>query len=130
MHSSHLLMLGLSPPAYLATPSSAAAYWAQFYTDDNCEHITGDTINMGNPGCLTGPRKSMKLHKTLAAGSGVYYSLIASPEKGCNCQSQCRDLDIFNDKDTCLKIDESTVKGASYHFRGGNCDHNKSDKPC
>ena len=88
----HLLMLSLSTVACFVGRSSAgiSGHWAQFYTDNNYTTEIARTININKSGCLTGPSESFKIIRTTNwAIDDATYSLIASLQGDCFCQTNC-----------------------------------------
>lgn len=76
--------------ATLLAPTFAdAKWWAQFCTDNDATQNCSESFDMNNAGCfaINSDAKSMKFHSSGVVESYTDYSLIFSPQAGCNCQN-------------------------------------------
>ncbi|KAI1288942.1 hypothetical protein F5Y03DRAFT_404296 [Xylaria venustula] len=92
-----------------------ADYWAQFCEDTECSQNCGSSVQVSNPGCLTGAgSRSILFH---GAGGGDY-SLVVSPTGNCPCQEACETVptDVI-----CWDISQYE-DAQSFRFIGGGCD--------
>lgn len=87
--------------------------WASFCDNADCNNC-GMSVSLTNPGCLrqTG-RKAVKFH-----GNPIWntFTLIASPDDQCGCQSSCQPG--LHADSGCFPLDD--LQGGSYRFITGD----------
>ncbi|KAI0388085.1 hypothetical protein F5Y04DRAFT_17447 [Hypomontagnella monticulosa] len=91
--------------------------WAQFCSDDKCSEKCGTSVDISNPGCLTGEagRGSIAMHG--AGFLGAY--LVHSPDDHCGCQADCTKIPGAGSA-RCINI-SSKARAESYRFQLTTC---------
>ncbi|XWX01252.1 hypothetical protein V2A60_009278 [Cordyceps javanica] len=85
--------------------------WVDFYSDDKCTQDKTDvSFNAKDDNCFSvGDRQYFKMHGSDANGC---FSIVKSPEPGCNCQFDC--TNVPTDQKGCL----ITIPDGNCHFIG------------
>ena len=116
-----LRILTLALTAFALSRGASAQVWAQFCDDNACAINCGESVDVSNPGCLDESGRNSILFHEGDLGPTEEFSLVFSPEPGCNCQNECIDsIAGPNGVPGCYDLNGNQF-ATSFRFIGGSC---------